>query len=273
MPPLATPLSLLTLALLATLPTHAFGMGSVPPESTAAASVVTGSAAYRERIALPPDAVFEAVVEDVSRADAPALVIGQQRLTSIGQVPIAFAIPYDAAQVQANHSYNVRARILHGTTLLFTTTQHYPVLTRGAGDVAGDVLLQRVTKAAASPAAVSPDRSVTDTYWKLVELDGGAVTVQPNQREPHMVLQAAGNRLAGFSGCNRMTGSFTIERARIAFGQMATTRMACIHGMELEAAFGQALGKVRAFEIKGDALSLRDESGRVLARFVAVDLT
>ena len=33
---------------------------------------VTGTASYRERIALPPGAVFEAVLEDVSAADAPA---------------------------------------------------------------------------------------------------------------------------------------------------------------------------------------------------------
>ena len=33
---------------------------------------VTGTATYRERMALPANAVFEAVLEDVSKADAPA---------------------------------------------------------------------------------------------------------------------------------------------------------------------------------------------------------
>ena len=36
--------------------------------------LVTGTASFRERIAPPPDAAFEAVIEDVSRADAPAIV-------------------------------------------------------------------------------------------------------------------------------------------------------------------------------------------------------
>jgi copper homeostasis protein (lipoprotein) len=41
------------------------------------AGTLEGTAAYRERIALPPDAVFEAVLLDVSRADAPASVLGR----------------------------------------------------------------------------------------------------------------------------------------------------------------------------------------------------
>src|SRR4029434_1841710 len=38
---------------------------------------VKGTATYRERMALPPNAIFEATLEDVSKADAPAEVIGQ----------------------------------------------------------------------------------------------------------------------------------------------------------------------------------------------------
>jgi uncharacterized lipoprotein YbaY len=39
---------------------------------TAMAQSIQGTATYRERMALPPSAAFEATVEDVSRADAPA---------------------------------------------------------------------------------------------------------------------------------------------------------------------------------------------------------
>jgi hypothetical protein len=38
---------------------------------------VKGTASYRERMALPPGAVLEATLEDVSRADAAAEVIGR----------------------------------------------------------------------------------------------------------------------------------------------------------------------------------------------------
>jgi uncharacterized lipoprotein YbaY len=39
-------------------------------DKTAPETTVTGTATYRERIALPAGAVFEAILEDVSRADA-----------------------------------------------------------------------------------------------------------------------------------------------------------------------------------------------------------
>jgi hypothetical protein len=45
---------------------------------------VSGTASYRERMALPPEAVFEATLEDVSKADAPADVIGQVRIETPG---------------------------------------------------------------------------------------------------------------------------------------------------------------------------------------------
>lgn len=91
---------------------------------------VKGTAAYRERIALTPDAVFEAMLKDVSKADAPAVVVGSVRIDKPGQVPIRFEIPYDPARIDQSRSYSVRARILVGQRLLFTTDQAYPVLTR-----------------------------------------------------------------------------------------------------------------------------------------------
>jgi copper homeostasis protein (lipoprotein) len=103
-------------------------------QAAAGAAQVKGTATYRERIALTPDAVFEALLEDVSKADAPAVVVGSVRIEKPGQVPIGFEIPYDPARIDQSHSYSVRARILVGQRLLFTTDRAYPVLTRGRGN-------------------------------------------------------------------------------------------------------------------------------------------
>ncbi len=54
----------------------------------AADGTLSGTATYRERIALPPDAVFEATLEDVSKADARAVVIGRVRIEAPGNPPI-----------------------------------------------------------------------------------------------------------------------------------------------------------------------------------------
>ena len=105
---------------------------------------VLGSATYRERMVLPPNAVLEATLEDVSRADAAAVEIGRVRLEKSGMPPFRFSIPYDRAGIKPDRSYAVRARILVDGKLMFVTTQAYPVLTRGSGNRV-EMTLQRST--------------------------------------------------------------------------------------------------------------------------------
>jgi len=94
-------------------------------------ATVRGEATYRERIAVPPGAQLEVVLQDVSRADAPAQVIGSVTLSDIGQPPYRFAIPYLPEHIVASHRYSVRARLTHQGKLLFTTDRTYPVITAG----------------------------------------------------------------------------------------------------------------------------------------------
>jgi len=112
--------------------------------------VVTGTATFRERMALPPGAVFEATLEDVSKADAAAKVLGQVRVEPAGNPPIRFEISYDESRIEAHHSYAVRGRILSQDTLLFTTDRLYPVLGRGQGH-AVDLMLRRVPAKVGKP--------------------------------------------------------------------------------------------------------------------------
>lgn len=104
------------------------GILEFEPDTT---GVITGTATFRERMTLPPAAAFEATLEDVSRADAPAEIIARTRLTSPGNPPIKFEISYDRTRIQAKRRYNVRARITVGDQLLFTTDTAVPVLTNG----------------------------------------------------------------------------------------------------------------------------------------------
>ena len=107
------------------------------------AVTVNGTATYRERMTLPPDAVFEATLEDVSRADAPALVVASTRVTAPA-VPIAFSIGVDPARIDASRRYAVRGRITLNGQLMFSTDTVYPVF--GAGNVrrVDNMLLRRV---------------------------------------------------------------------------------------------------------------------------------
>ena len=109
------------------------GPGTAPAGDGAASARVTGTVTYLQRIALPPTAAIKVQLVDVSRADAPAVLLGEQIIQAGGkQVPFAFAISYDPARIEANRSYAVQARIEEDGKLRFISDQHYGVITRGA---------------------------------------------------------------------------------------------------------------------------------------------
>ncbi|HEX6828787.1 MAG TPA: YbaY family lipoprotein [Burkholderiales bacterium] len=236
-----------------------------------AQALVTGTATYRERIALTPDAVLEVTLEDVSRADAPAVVLGRARVEPAGQVPIRFEIAYDPAQIDDSHSYTLRARISAGGRLMFTTDRAYPVITRG-NPTEVELILRRFSAHGPRPGTAS-DAPLANTWWKLAELRGQPVAADDNPSAPHIVLRAdEPTRVDGSGGCNRLTGGYRIEGDTIAFNKMATTMMACPKGMDTEKEFLKALGEAKAWKITGQRLELRDEGGSVIARFDAVHM-
>ena len=237
----------------------------VNPSSSQA--IVSGTATYRERMALPPDAVFEATLEDVSRADAASEVMGRTRIESPGLPPISFTIAYDPARISAGNRYAVRARISRGEQLLFTTDTNYAVL----GDAQAnhvDVMLQRV---AGTPAASQPvgNASLENTDWELHRVGDKVVTPGPGRAAPFIRLNSADQRATGSGGCNRFTGSYSVEGHQLKLGQIAATMMACLEGMEEERAFFDALKSVNTWRITGQQLDLVDRSGKVVATLMA----
>ena len=110
---------------------------------------------------------------------------------------------------------------------------------------------------------------VENTYWRLTRLGEDPVVIGEGRREPFLVLSSIDGRLAAFNGCNRVTGSYRVTAQSIAFGELASTMMACVDGMEYEQPFAQALERARTWRITGEQLELRDEGGNILARFEA----
>jgi uncharacterized lipoprotein YbaY len=112
----------------------------------AASAAVTGTVTYLERIALAPGSVVTVSLDDVSRADAPAINLGRQVITTTGQqVPIPFSIPYNPATIDPRFTYAVSARIdAPNGALLFITDMRYPVITNGAPTSNIELVLRRV---------------------------------------------------------------------------------------------------------------------------------
>jgi putative lipoprotein len=105
-----------------------------PPQEGAAMKTVEGTLIKLDRRALPPTARAVVRLEDVSLMDAPAKIIAEQTIEPAGQVPIPFSLAYDPAQIDEVMTYAVRGQIFDEGRLVYTSTTHYPVLTRGAPD-------------------------------------------------------------------------------------------------------------------------------------------
>lgn len=232
------------------------------------AQTITGTAMYRERIALPPNAVFEAVLEDVSRAGAPAVVLGRHVLEPAGRPPFKFSIPYNPAGIQPQMRYGVRGRVLLDGRLLFITDTFNQVL-KTPQDTSVELVLRQVSEPPA-PVATAP---LQNTYWKLVRLGNEAVAPPVGQnREAHLVLHTQDRRLAGSGGCNRLMGSYVLEGGKLSFPSVATTRMACPEAGDTEGRFLKALTQVAGYRLAGQQLVLLDTGGQALAQLEAVAL-
>jgi uncharacterized lipoprotein YbaY len=102
-----------------------------PANASPGAGSITGTVSYLQRMALPPNAVIQVQLQEVSRADVPAKTIAQEKIT-LGdrQVPVPFELKFDPAKIDGQHTYVVSARIVVEDKLRFLSGKAYPVLTR-----------------------------------------------------------------------------------------------------------------------------------------------
>jgi putative lipoprotein len=81
-------------------------------------------------------------VEDVSRADAPSVVVAERRLRGVRLQPsktIPFAVDVPDDRIDARAHYSVRVHVdVSGSGIVqqgdYVSTRSYPVLTRGHGE-------------------------------------------------------------------------------------------------------------------------------------------
>jgi putative lipoprotein len=159
---------------------------------------VTGNVVYRERMALPEEAVVTVQLRDVSLADAPAKVLDEQTIENPGQVPIPFEVQYDQSEIDERHTYTIYARIEDGQgNLMFTTTQSYPVITHDNPTEDVQVLVERVAGPAPepqpTPAPAEPSIKINDPNRGDVLDISKPVTVRgtgANLYEGNVVVQA-----------------------------------------------------------------------------------
>ena len=142
------------------------GACSTSETQAPASASITGTASYRERMMLPPGATLEVILEDVSRADAPAVEIARTEVQSAKAPPYSFTLAYNPSTINASHRYNVRARIMADGKLMFQSDAGYAVL--GAGNVTHvDILLKRAS--AATSEASAPAQQLRGMYSYMAD--------------------------------------------------------------------------------------------------------
>ncbi len=229
----------------------------------ASVAQVCGTVAYRERIALPPDAEIHLTLADVSLQDALSRLIADDTITAMGrQVPIPFCLKYSPADIDPRHTYQVRAEIFVNGKLRFTTDTAYPVITRGAP---GTVDIRVV-----SAWAVGGERTMSEVEnirWEMIELNGEAVTASAGRDLPWFQLASEGKRVNGFNGCNRFFGVYKRAGDALTFTQpMGSTMMACPPDVTIDRAFMKALEAVATCRIVDGVLEIYNGEGDLLAR-------
>lgn len=241
------------------------GCAARPPSPDA---IVTGVALTSERVMLPPEAVFEATLLDLTQPDVPPVVLGRQRSEPAGQPPFAVRIPYPSSRFVPKGRYEVRATVSLEGRVLWTTDQRYPV----PQDAAYRSVSLRLLRVLPQVATVEAGVPLAWTHWRLVDLEGEAVPrPAPGAPSPYLALHPDEARAVGFGGCNRYLAEYALQGARLRFGQVVSNISLCLDSGGLEGRFFNALAAVESFRQQGTQLLLRDGEGKPLLRLEAAE--
>lgn len=235
------------------------GMMVTPDRATASEKTLKGEIVYRERIALPPNAKVTVQLADVSLADAPAAIIGEQQISTTGQVPIKFEIRFDPSVIQPNMTYALQARISVDNQLWFTTDTRHQV--DPLSDVSQTIMVRKVS---------GGSNPVSDTIfgkeWQADFIAG--INALPESRATLRLTEDG--RMGGKGPCNSYFANATIEGDKLTIGQAGSTQMACAPDlMKAEQALFSAFAKVASYELADGKLTMFDEDGVEVLKFVS----
>jgi putative lipoprotein len=224
-------------------------------------SVLLGTVSYRERIALPPDAVLEVTLRDVTPGTPIVPALAARTIAVEGrQAPIPFELLYDRAHIRSGRFYALHAVIREAAGRdLFATTEpfgiDFPLRSEGV-----TVLLHQVKQS-----GEDVPRTLAGTRWRLVDLGGTGVL----DGVPTTLEFMADGKVGGRGSCNRWFSTATIDGDQLAFAAIGATKMACADSvMAQESKYFTALEGARRFEFEGTALLVHAKGLEKPLRFV-----
>ena len=222
--------------------------------SCAQPATVKGTINTQGQVELPVGAIVNVQLQDTSRADAPAIVLGEQVIQNPERFPISFEIEYDPAQIDERHVYSMRVRIeIEGKLVFINTTSHY-VITRGFPTEL-EVIVDNVANG--SPPILAAD--LEDTTWVLISYGEPKYlrSVLPNTEITIGFVSSDGS-VRGSAGCNSYGGGYDVDQDKLTFpGPLMGTAMACpepIMNQEME--YLKTLQAAENYKIEGNQLQI-----------------
>jgi copper homeostasis protein (lipoprotein) len=112
-------------------------------------------------------------------------------------------------------------------------------------------------------ASITPQTTVviTDKEWIAIEVEQEKIEFEEIGRFPSLTL--SNGTCSGYSSCNRLHGTYTLDGNKITFGAIAVTKMFCMDVKEVEKNYLHALSKVQHWEYKQNQLHFLDENKQV----------
>lgn len=109
---------------------------------------------------------------------------------------------------------------------------------------------------------------ITGKYWKFVSLNGRDISARKHQEKtPHFILQEEENRVSGNTGCNLLSGTYTLTSDNeIEFSPLAVTKMACA-GRDYEQEFLDVLSGNVTYSLQDNILTLENSNNKGKASF------
>jgi|LGOV01.1.fsa_nt_gb putative lipoprotein len=204
---------------------------------------------------LPANAKVTLLLEDIARQDVTAKVLVKQDLMVKNPPPYSFTIMYDPSSIDFKRAYNLSANItVDGKFIYRSDTVLDPF--REIKDEY-EITLKKVQK----------NTTLTDISWNLISINGENIKANKDMKKPYILFEKDGKSVKGFGGCNDMFGSFEKDGENIKIGPLASTRKACMNGMDTEAEFHKAISETKKWYVHENVLKLSNKNGKILAEF------
>ncbi len=95
------------------------------------------------------------------------------------------------------------------------------------------------------------------TEWQLIKMGSKKPKLTDTDEKITIIFSKDNSHIAGYSGCNRYGGQFTIKKDVLSFGSLFATKMACPEmNMNFEHNYLNTLDKVTGYNIVADTLFL-----------------